>query len=104
MKNCYRHLKNYYVLVFLALQLLTSCNAASKDKTLSTVGTDTSGYQLMWSDEFNGSNVDTGNWNFEIGGHGWGNHEQEYYQAVNATVSNGNLIIMGKKEDVQSNH
>jgi len=105
MKNLHCHLKNYYILfVFLPLQLFASCNAASKDKTLSTVGTDTSGYQLIWSDEFNGSSVDTANWNFEIGGHGWGNHEQEYYQAANATVSDDNLVITGKKEDVSSSH
>ena len=62
------------------------------------------GYQLVWSDEFNGNAVDTTSWNFETGGEGGGNHEQEYYQAANATVSNGNLVITGRKEDVGSNH
>src|SRR4249920_2237905 len=62
------------------------------------------GYKLVWSDEFNGKTVDTSNWNFEIGGHGWGNHEQEYYQTSNASIQNGNLVIEGRKEDVGSNH
>lgn len=61
-------------------------------------------YKLVWSDEFNGNKVDTSNWNFEIGGSGWGNHEQEYYQPNNATVQDGNLIIWGKKENVADKH
>jgi beta-glucanase (GH16 family) len=60
-------------------------------------------YQLVWSDEFDGSAVNTANWNFETGGGGWGNNEQEYYQAANATVSNGNLVITAKKQRVQAN-
>jgi beta-glucanase (GH16 family) len=57
----------------------------------------------MWADEFDGTTVNNQNWNFETGGAGWGNHEQEYYQADNATVSNGNLIITAKKEKVNNN-
>lgn len=60
-------------------------------------------YQLVWSDEFNGDHVDTTNWNFETGGNGWGNKELEYYQANNATVENGNLVITARKERVGSN-
>ena len=57
-------------------------------------------YTLVWSDEFNGSTVDPANWVFETGGGGWGNNELEYYQAANATVANGNLMITAKKEPV----
>ncbi len=60
-------------------------------------------YQLVWSDEFNGTSVNTSNWVFETGGGGWGNNELEYYQAANATVSNGNLVITAKKQQVGSN-
>jgi len=55
-------------------------------------------YQLVWSDEFNGDAVDTSSWNFETGGSGWGNHEQEYYQPENASVENGFLVITGKRK------
>jgi beta-glucanase (GH16 family) len=82
---------------FILFTLSALCQQTSKDTTLK-------GYQLMWADEFNGTSVDTANWNFEIDGQGSGNHEQEYYQRANATVSNGNLIIEGRKENVQSNH
>jgi beta-glucanase (GH16 family) len=57
-------------------------------------------YQLVWSDEFNGTAIDTANWVFETGGGGWGNNELEYYQAANATVDSGNLKITAKKESV----
>jgi beta-glucanase (GH16 family) len=66
-------------------------------------GTDSATYQLVWSDEFEGNSVDTSNWYFEIGGHGWGNNEQEYYQRKNASVNNGFLTIIGKKEKIGSN-
>lgn len=65
---------------------------------------DTATYQLVWSDEFEGTSINTGTWNFETGGNGWGNHEQEYYQSANAGIENGNLVITGKNETVGSNH
>ncbi len=65
---------------------------------------DTSTYQLVWADEFNGNSIDTTVWNFETGGNGWGNHEKEYYQKNNATIENGNLVITAKKETVGANY
>lgn len=92
---------------------LISCNKNFRDDytikntsskvTTSTATTTAVTYQMVWSDEFDGSSVNTANWNFETGGGGWGNHEQEYYQAANATVANGNLVITAKKQRVKSN-
>ncbi len=65
---------------------------------------DTTKYQLVWSDEFDGSSINTGAWNFETGGNGWGNNEQEYYQADNADIENGNLVITAKQEKVGGNN
>ena len=65
---------------------------------------DTLTYQLVWSDEFDNTAINASVWNFETGGGGWGNHEQEYYQAANAAVENGNLVITAKKETVGSNN
>src|ERR1700761_3621272 len=56
-------------------------------------------YHLVWSDEFNGTSVNTANWNLDAGNPGV-NSEQEYYQASNATVSNGNLVITAKQQTV----
>ena len=59
-------------------------------------------YSLVWSDEFDGTAVDTSKWVFETGGGGWGNNELEYYQAANAGVANGNLMITAKLESAGS--
>jgi beta-glucanase (GH16 family) len=92
--------------------ILISCRKNLRDENKSrpvsssnalAEGTSAVNYQLIWSDEFDGNKVNTSNWNFETGGGGWGNHEQEYYQAANATVSNGNLLITAKKQRVKSN-
>jgi beta-glucanase (GH16 family) len=57
-------------------------------------------YQQVWADEFNGTAVNTSNWAFETGGGGWGNNEKQYYQASNATVANGELVITARKQAV----
>ncbi len=104
MKYFFRHSK-LLLFVFITVLLFSSCQQGSKTETSSTdTAKNTNGYQMVWSDEFNGNAVDTNNWNFETGGDGWGNHEQEYYQAANATVSDGNLVIACRKENVKSNH
>ncbi|HXS01450.1 MAG TPA: glycoside hydrolase family 16 protein, partial [Pyrinomonadaceae bacterium] len=55
---------------------------------------------LVWSDEFNGSSINTANWSFETGGGGWGNNELENYtsRTENARISNGALIIEARRE------
>ncbi len=57
-------------------------------------------WNLIWADEFSGTTIDTSNWKFDIGGSGWGNNELEYYtdRTENATVENGNLLFIAKKE------
>ncbi|PSL46034.1 glycosyl hydrolase family 16 [Chitinophaga niastensis] len=55
-------------------------------------------YQLIWSDEFDGSSVNTSNWSFETGP--GVNNERQYYQSSNASVSNGNLVITARKQSV----
>ncbi len=54
---------------------------------------------LTWSDEFNGSSLDLANWNYDLGGGGWGNNELEVYtnSADNSFVSNGYLTIRALK-------
>ncbi|MDG0855160.1 carbohydrate-binding protein [Roseateles puraquae] len=54
-------------------------------------------WQLVWSDEFNGSIGP--NWVFETGAGGWGNNELQYYRRENATVENGALVITAKREN-----
>jgi beta-glucanase (GH16 family) len=56
-------------------------------------------YQLVWADEFNGTSLNTGNWNIDVGNPGV-NSEQEYYQASNVTETGGNLVITARNQSV----
>ncbi len=94
--------KGALFLLFLTASLLVSFHPKNPVLISNThfLLRDTGKYKLVWSDEFNEREVDTSNWHFEIGGNGWGNHEGEYYQKANATIENGNLVITGRKEEV----
>ena len=87
---------------------------ASVDTTSSNAGTSTSSFvasntsgtyssynNLVWSDEFNGSSLDTSIWTYETGNgtDGWGNWEKEYYTAGNnVEVTGGCMHITVKNE------
>lgn len=57
---------------------------------------------LIWADEFDVAGLpDTAKWNYDTGGHGFGNNELQYYLASrpeNARIENGVLIIEARKE------
>lgn len=77
----------------LLLLLLCSSNAAFAQ------------WKLVWSDEFNYSGLpDSSKWTYETGGHGWGNHELQYYTArreKNTRVENGHLVIEAHREPLE---
>ncbi len=57
-------------------------------------------YKLVWSDEFNGTELDSSKWSCQIGNHhGWGNNEKECYRVENAIVRDGYLTIVAKEEN-----
>ncbi len=59
-------------------------------------------WQLVFEDTFDsGSSPDAADWNFDIGGNGWGNNEEQYYtdRSENARLEGGNLVIETLKED-----
>lgn len=60
------------------------------------------GMELVWSDEFSGSELNADNWNYELGrgNNGWGNNELQFYQKENTSLNSGNLIIEARKESV----
>jgi len=65
-------------------------------------------WNLLWADEFDGAAgtpVDTAHWTAEIGGHGWGNNEWEYYtdRVENASMDGaGNLAIVAIEETLDN--
>lgn len=65
------------------------------------------GYELVWSDEFNYTGLpDAKKWNYDVGGHGWGNAEEQYYTKArkeNARVEDGHLIIEARREPMEKN-
>ncbi len=65
------------------------------------------GWKLVWSDEFNYKGLpDSTKWNYDVGGHGWGNHELQYYtdaDTANAIVKNGRLVIRALKQVRENN-
>ncbi len=59
------------------------------------------GWKLVWNDEFKGNEIDPSKWEYDLGGHGFGNNESQYYtnRPENAYIDNGKLIIKAMKEE-----
>ncbi|MCI4670306.1 MAG: glycoside hydrolase family 16 protein [Bacteroidia bacterium] len=97
----------------LAVFALTAC---LEDKVLDSNPCDfpsIEGYSLMWSDEFEGSEINPDIWTHELGDGcqngpdlcGWGNNELEWYtdEKKNSQVKDGNLIIRALRESTPVN-
>lgn len=93
-------------LLFAAL-LFTYCKDSSPNSPKEENTTNPPGWQLVWSDEFETDGLpNASKWNYDTGGHGWGNQELQYYtaqRAENARVENGKLIIEARRENWNSN-
>lgn len=55
-------------------------------------------YILVWSDEFNGNELNREKWRIETGSWGSGNGELQYYRLENIKVADGYLWITAQKE------
>lgn len=84
-------------LTILCIFLLSSCGAKG---TLPSFVKDN--MTLVWSDEFDGTSDEPNpqNWDYNTGGHGWGNSERQNYtkSRTNSFVSDGTLKIVAQKE------
>jgi beta-glucanase (GH16 family) len=63
------------------------------------------GYNLAWSDEFDGtlgSTPNATNWTYDLGAGGWGNNEQETYTSTNATVISDSQATDGLALDIKA--
>lgn len=77
------------------LLMMTYSQSSAAASLLNTY--DTSGFRLVWADEFNrDGQPDTANWNYE---HGFvRNNELQWYQPENAFCTSGMLVIEARKE------
>jgi len=91
--------------------LIASCGDAGTTKDDVVVGafypTPETEWELVWSDEFDGTSLDTNNWSFQEGDgtdyglpSGWGNSEQQWYSRANITVADGNLTISANTDNL----
>jgi beta-glucanase (GH16 family) len=90
-------MKKTIQLLFCLPFILAACHTAHNDQI--------SSYKMIWNDEFDNPGLpDAAKWNYDTGGHGWGNQELQYYTSQrqeNARVENGHLIIETRKENWQ---
>ncbi|MFN4224468.1 MAG: family 16 glycosylhydrolase [Fervidobacterium nodosum] len=89
------------LLIMVLLVLLSTVGCSFTKEEYALLKSDK--WKLIWSDEFNGKEVDRTKWNFQIGNNnGWGNGEWQYYtDGKNAWIENGMLVIEARKEVVK---
>jgi beta-glucanase (GH16 family) len=68
-------------------------------------GTTAAPAAITWADEFNGpagTGPDPAKWKHDIGGHGWGNNELQYYTNSTSNAAHdgqGNMVITARREN-----
>lgn len=86
--------KSFPFIGVLILSILSSCSVV-KDNRI-----------LVFQDEFKKPQIDTSKWGFDVGGHGFGNEELQYYtnnRKENTRIENDKLIIEARKEKWENN-
>jgi beta-glucanase (GH16 family) len=87
-----------FVCVILIPLVLANCSSSKKI-------TNDDNWKLAWSEEFNYNGLpDSNKWGYDVGGHGWGNNELQYYTHAslnNVEVSNGSLKLKVLREDME---
>ncbi len=88
----------YLVNFILLLVIISGCKGETGVKKDSV----SSKWKLVWSDEFDYEGLlDENRWDYDAGGAGWGNGEQQFYTAYDtntARVEGGKLIIEAHKK------
>jgi len=91
----------YVFLIMIVVLILVNCEKNTvngNDKGFNNKKFDE--WKLIWDDEFEEEEIDSTKWVYDIGGHGWGNKELQYYtnRPINSFIENGKLIIQAVKE------
>jgi len=110
-----REIKRIYYVIALSAGCMMSCQSCSSGKEVEqaiivppapVVVVDkqwTFETTPTWADEFDYTGLpNTSKWDYDIGGSGWGNNEKQYYTntIANASVADGKLSIIAKKENI----
>lgn len=108
MNPCMPRLDRCLLAVWIILDLCFSNGGQCKSAEPATAA-----WRLVWSDEFDGAEIDKTKWDFDLGNGffnydanqwiaGWGNHELQYYtqDPNNARVQDGLLHIRALKESL----
>ncbi|MEL7198782.1 MAG: glycoside hydrolase family 16 protein [Pseudomonadota bacterium] len=79
---------------------LSACSAGVADEADKPSALDKAGWELVWSDEFDGDALDRSNWLPEQSCWGGGNEERQCYtdRPENVAIENGKLILRARKE------
>ena len=96
----------YLLTTLLLSSILFACNKPEEVAGCQFPTDIENSYELIWSDEFDGTEIDGSKWSYDLGDGcdlgicGWGNNELEYYtdRPENAYLENGNLVIKARKE------
>jgi beta-glucanase (GH16 family) len=93
-----------------AALLLCACGGGNATTPAPPTGPETpapTAWTLVWADEFNYTGLpDSTKWSYDVGGHGWGNNELQFYtreRLQNARVEGGRLIIEAHREPWEGN-
>lgn len=82
-------------IIILVFTTLWGCGVSSQSKL-----------KLVWNDEFDYTGLpDTTKWSYDVGGHGWGNNELQFYtenREKSARIEDGKLIIEAHKESFEN--
>ena len=91
----------------LTLLLITACAGGSTPaEPVPDLGSPRTGpWELVWQDEFEGSELDDSKWSIQSGDGcdlgicGWGNNELQWYDSDNVTVASGRLVIEARPDN-----
>ena len=114
MQSAFKHSKTVLfinAILFLSLSSCSTEDGSEPDNTTVEQGqslTETDKVGLIWSEEFEGSNLDNSTWTYDLGDGsafgipGWGNQEVQTYTASskNLKIANGFLTITALRENL----
>ncbi|MEJ2503896.1 MAG: glycoside hydrolase family 16 protein, partial [Gemmatimonadota bacterium] len=102
----FRILRTLPLVLVGALSALYGCRSEGSEPAgpAPPVTVPTGEWRQVWADEFDTPGLpDTLRWSYDVGGHGWGNEELQYYteaRQANARVEDGHLIIEARRDSV----